>query len=103
MKITIKGKEVELKYTIRSLILFENIMNKPFNPEGTMDVIVFYLCILLASDKTLQLTLDELIDAIDNDNQLLVDFSTWLTNEMTKQNMMTQDTHVEVNEDSKKK
>lgn len=103
MKINIKDKEIELKYTIRSLVLFENIMGKPFNPEGTLDVIVFYLCVLLASDKTLQLTLDELIEAIDNDNKLLVDFSDWLTNEISKQNMMSQDTHVEVTEESKKK
>lgn len=103
MTINIKGKDIELKYTIRSLVLYENIMGKSFQPETTMDVIVFFLCVLLASDKTLQLTLDELIDAIDNDNMLMSKFSEWLTNEITKQNIMSQDTHIEVNDDSKKK
>jgi hypothetical protein len=103
MKITIKDKEVELKYTIRSLVLFENIKNESFNLQTTMDVIVYFLCVLLASDKTLQLTLDELIDLIDDDPKLLEDFSTWLTNEMNKQNVMSQDTHIEVKEGSKKK
>lgn len=101
MKIKIKDKEIELKYKIRAIILYENIMNKSFNPQTSLDVMVFFLCVLLASDKTLQLTLDELIDTVDDNPQILVDFSDWLSNEMTKQNMMSQDIHVE-QDDSKK-
>lgn len=103
MKITIKGHEVELKQTMRSLIYFENIMNKPFNPQNTttMDLTVLFLCTLLASDKTLHLTYDELIDAIDENPQMFVDYTTWFIEEMEKQAMLSQDTHVEVDESKK--
>lgn len=103
MKINIKGKEIELKYSMRSLIYFENIMNKAFDPQNvtTMDLTVLFLATLLASDKTLQLTFDELIDAIDETPQIFVDYTTWFVEEIAKQNMLSQDTHVEVNESKK--
>jgi len=79
MKIKIKEKEVELKYSIRSLMLFENIMNKTFSIENTQDSIVFFYCVLIASDKTLKLTFDEFIDAIDEDPSIVTDFAEWLS------------------------
>lgn len=79
MKINIKGKEIVLKYSIRSLILFENIMNKTFSIENTQDSIVFFYCVLLASDKTMKITFDEFIDAIDEDPSIVTDFAEWLS------------------------
>lgn len=103
MKITIKDHEVELKQTMRSLIYYENIMNKPFNPQeaSTMNLTVLFLCTLLASDKTLQLSYNELIDAIDDNPQMFVDYTTWFIDELQKQSMLSQDTHVEVDESKK--
>jgi len=103
MKMHIKDREVELRYTMRALIMYENIMDKPFAPKTTMDIVVFMLCVLLASDKQLQLTLDELLDIIDEDTNIFVEFANWLTDEVTKQNMATQDTHIEVEQGKKKK
>lgn len=103
MKIKIKDKEIELKQSMRSLIYFENIMDKPFNPQNTttMDLTVLFLCTLLASDKALQLTYNELIDAIDENPQMFVDYTSWFIEEMQKQSMLSQDTHVEVDESKK--
>lgn len=101
MKINIKGKDVELRYSMRSLIMFENITSKTFNPQTTLDVMIYFLCVLLASDKTLQLTLDELIDIVDEDPKKLEAFSNWLTGEINKQNLLSQDTHVEVDDEKK--
>lgn len=103
MKIKIKDHEVELKQSMRSLIYFENIMDKPFNPQNTttMDLTVLFLCTLLASDKTLQLTYNELIDAIDENPQMFVDYTSWFIEELQKQSMLSQDTHIEVDESKK--
>lgn len=79
MKIKIKDKEVELKYSIRSLMLFENIMNKTFSIENTQDSIVFFYCVLIASDKTLKMTFDEFIDAIDEEPEIINAFAEWLS------------------------
>lgn len=103
MKINIKDHEVELKQTMRSLIYFENIMDKQFNPQNTttLDLTVLFLCTLLASDKTLQLSYNELIDAIDDNPQIFVDYTTWFIEEMQKQALLSQDSHVDVNESKK--
>lgn len=103
MILKIKERDIELRYTMRSLILYENIMNKSFNPQTTLEVMVFFLCVLLGSDKQLHLTLDELIDIVDADNQVLIDFTTWLTEEMTKQSYLTNGDEVKVDEGKKKK
>lgn len=103
MKINIKDHEVELKQTMRSLIYFENIMDKQFNPQNTttLDLTVLFLCTLLASDKTLQLSYNELIDAIDDNPQIFVDYTTWFIEEMQKQALLSQDSHVDVDESKK--
>lgn len=108
MIIEIKDKYVELRYTMRALLLFENVMDKSLmtcmNNEDvkTIDVIVFFWCVILASGKKVQLTLEELIDMIDENPLLLSEFSDWLRAETIKQNMLTQNEHVEVNSDKKK-
>lgn len=86
MKLQIKDKEVELRYTIRSLIMFENIMNKSFNLEDTQDTVVFFYCIILASDKTVDLTFDEYLDMLDENPNIMTDFADWLmkTNNINK-------------------
>lgn len=103
MKINIKGKEVELRYTFRSLILFENIANKTFDPTDLKmtDIILYMLCTILASDKTVELKFDELVDMIDEDPKIMEEFSNWLIAEYKKQMFMAQDTEVEVDEEKK--
>lgn len=102
MKLTIKDKEVELKYSFRSLLMWENITNKEFELKTKTDVLLYMLCVILSSDKTMHLTFDELLDMIDENPQLMVDFSEWFVTEMKKQAFLAQDVDVE-KEESKKK
>lgn len=101
MKINIKGKDVELKYSFRALMMYENIKNESFSPKTLTDVIIFMLCVIMSSCKNMQLTFDELIDIIDDKPELLEQFSIWLTAEVTKQNMLAQDSEVTVDEEKK--
>ena len=84
MIINVKGKDVTLKYSFKSMMMFENITNKSFAPSTLTDVMIFMLCVILASDKTVQLTFEELIDMVDENPSLVEDFSNWLTGEQTK-------------------
>ena len=68
--IFIKGKEYNLKYTIRSLFLFEQITKKTFKIETLLDNYIFFYCILLANNKDNMLEWDEYIDALDDDPML---------------------------------
>lgn len=65
-KITINGKEYKIKYTIRSLFIFEQITKKPFEMNTLLDNYVFFYSIILANNEDV-LEWNEFIDALDND------------------------------------
>lgn len=82
MKITIKDKEIELKQTLRALIMYENLSEKAFEPKTFQDILVFLYCIVLTSSKNYSLiTFDEFIDYIDENHQVLADMTKWLNDE----------------------
>ena len=89
MILKIKDKEVTLKYSMRSLMLYENIQNKSFAPSSTTDVLVFMYCVIMGSDKNLSLTFDEFLDFVDEDQSVVIRFSEWLTEEINKQNTLS--------------
>jgi len=79
MKIKIKDRDVELKQTLRSAIMYENIQGKsPENIDGITDMVVYIYCVVIGSDKTLDITLDEFIDYIDVHPEVINDFSLWI-------------------------
>ena len=91
MIVKIKDREVELKYSLRSVMLYENIQKKSFAPETTTDVLVFMFCVIVGSDKDLQLDFNEFLDMIDDNPNLVVEFSNWLVAETTKNNQLSPD------------
>lgn len=88
MKIKVNDKEIELRYGFRSLIIYENIQNKTFSPESMTDILVFFYSVILGSSKDVQLSFDDFIDMIDEDPDLLIQFSNWLTLEMNKDSLL---------------
>lgn len=99
MTIKIKDREVTLKYSFRALMLYENIQKKSFNPETTTDVLVFMFCVIMGSDKDIDLDFNEFLDMVDENPNLVIMFSNWLTTEINKQNTLSP----EEEEDEKKK
>ena len=78
MKIKIKDKEIELKYSIRSMIMYENITNKSFGTQTLTDVITYMYCVVVSSAKDYSITFDEFIDYIDDNASVLGEFSNWI-------------------------
>lgn len=79
MKLTIKGKEYNVSYTIRSMFLFEKITKKTFSLESIMDWYVLYYCIIIASNKESTLTFDDFIDACDEDTSIATKMQEYLS------------------------
>lgn len=79
MKITIGDKEISLKNSFRSMIMYENIMDSTFNPKGVTEVLVFFYCVILSSAKGIELTYDEFLDWLDDNPSEINNFSSWLT------------------------
>jgi len=99
MIVKIKDKDIELKFSFRALMIYENITKKSFNPESTSDILIFMFCVLISSDKDLNLDFGEFLDYVDNNPYLIVEFSEWFTGQMNNANTISPDE----DEDDKKK
>ena len=69
-QIEINGKTYNLKYTIRSLFIFEQITGKSFKIETLLDNYLFYYCMILANNPDNPLDWDEYLESMDADPQL---------------------------------
>lgn len=78
MKVTINDKEIELKYTLRSMLMYENITDKTFNPSTMSDVITFMYCIVVASSKDYTIKFDDFIDWLDDNPNIINEFGEWI-------------------------
>ena len=85
MTINIQDKEVTLKYTFRSLLIYESIQHKSFNPESLTDLMVYIYSTILASDKSLDLDFDYFLEWMDENPSTLTEFSEWLQKQVNKQ------------------
>lgn len=85
MKVNINNKEVELKYSFRSMIIYEKITNESFSPKGLTEIINYFYSTIMASDKTLELGYEEFIDYLDENPEKLTEFNEWLVG-MTERN-----------------
>lgn len=90
MTITIRQKQVELRYSMRSLFSYENITGQSFNPKGLRDFAMFFYCVLVSSNKDLDITFDDFIDEVlDPQPELMGEFAEWLGKTMQKNNFLS--------------
>lgn len=101
MKILVKEKEIELKNTFRSMIIFEKVAGKTFNPEGITDILLYFYSVIMASDKDCDLEFEEFINMVDENPKLLTDFSEWLNKSFRISNYINGEVEKE-NENPKK-
>ena len=73
----IKGKEVKLKYSLRSLFAFEQMTNKAFEVKTLLDEYVFLYCMII-SNNDIQLTFSEFIDEAENHPEYMTEFQDFL-------------------------
>ena len=92
MKVTIKEQEVELRYSMRALFMYENITGQSFNPKTLQDFCTIFYCVLCSSNKDLDLTFDEFVDYLDEDPSKMSDFAEWLNSVMQKHNFLSNST-----------
>ena len=74
MEIVIKNKTIDLKYSFRALMIYENITQKNFNPKGLSDVVVFFYSIVVATSKDTTLSFDDFLDWLDANPTAIVTF-----------------------------
>ena len=98
MEITIKEQTYKVKYSIRSLFIFEQIKGKTFTLESLLDQYIFFYSMILANNPECTLTFDQFIDECDEDFTLVTNLQKYITEVFAKQAQL-----VKSEEDSKKK
>ena len=88
MNITIKDKEYKVKYTIRSMFIFEKMANKIFKIESLLDWYIFYYSMILANNPDCELLFDDFIDECDSNPTLIVNMQEYLNKEMEINNQL---------------
>ena len=90
MKVRIKEQEITLKYSLRSLFLYERKTGESFSPRNIEQFCLYFYCVLVSSNKDLDLTFDEFIDEVlDPQPELMSEFAEWLGNTMTKNSFLS--------------
>lgn len=69
-KVRIAGSEYEVKYSIRSLLVFERLTGKPFEVRTLTDTYLFFYSMLLANSPECGITFEGFVDACEADRSL---------------------------------
>lgn len=78
MTIDLFNKKIELKYSLRSLMMYENIQGNSNLPTTITDTLTFLYCIVISSTKDYSITFDQFIDEIDNKPEVVNEMVEWL-------------------------
>lgn len=97
MKVEIKNREIELKYSFRAYMIFEQITDHSFTGGNLSDFITLFYSVLMASDRELTTDFDDFVDWLDENPDKLNEFTEWLTMNLKKQ------TDLSGNKDEKEK
>lgn len=91
MNININDREIELRYTFRAHILYENITGETFTPGGLSSIINFFYATIMATDRDSTLDYEEFLDWLDENAEKLKEFATWLTKNIQKDEVLMED------------
>lgn len=102
-EIEINGKNYKLKYTIRSLFIWEQITGKSFKIENMLDNYLFFYSIILANNPDEILEWDDYINAMDDDPMLFKRMSDIIEEQQKKDNLFTAEEKGKKGKGTKKK
>lgn len=88
-EIEINGKNYKLKYTIRSLFIWEQITGKSFKIDNMLDNYLFFYSMILANNPDNILSWDDYINAMDEDPMLFKRMSDIIEEQQKKDNLFT--------------
>lgn len=83
---TFNNKEIELKYSIRAMMMYENITDNSFNPKTLTDILTFFYCVVVTSMKDYSYSFDNFLDDIDSEPSKLEELTEWMNSNISSQN-----------------
>lgn len=106
MKVDINNREIELRYSFRAYMIFEQITEHSFMGNNLSDFITFFYSVLMASDRELAIDFDNFIEWLDDNPDKLNEFTEWMIANTKKQSELSSKKEVKDEKkesDSKKK
>lgn len=91
MKVQIKDQEITLKFTFRSMMMFENVTGNSLDPKTLTDIITYFYCVVLSSERNVDLSFEDFIDWVDDNPNCIKEFTQWLTTNVTNNNKLKKD------------
>lgn len=100
MTINYNNKDIELKFSFRADMLFENINGRSFLGQTITDWMTYFFCTVLAITRDDDMQFDDFVDWLSDRQYLLTDFVKWYTDVQTTAQKLQRDVK---SDDSKKK
>ena len=86
MTFTINGKDVELRQTMRAMLIYENIKGSSFDGSTLDNVLTFFYCCILACTKDFTITFEDFMDVLDDEPQKFSEFTNWIIEQTAVEN-----------------
>ena len=102
-KVTIKGTEYNLKYSIRALFLFEQATGKRFEITTLTDEYLFLYCLLTTSNKDKVIKIEDLWEEIDDNPEIMKVYNELMYEQLNKSKLTGNTENQEGDSDVKKK
>lgn len=87
--IEINGKSYEFKYSLRSMFVFEEVADKPFEVKTLLDTYIFLYACIVANPDNPSLEFSELIDYADKYPEIMDEFNKFIDDEMKKRSTLS--------------
>lgn len=90
MTLKYKGKEYEIKYSIRAMLMYENVkQEKEFN--SLTDVVTLFYCFFVCCTKDYSLSFDEFLEWVDDNPDSIILFDEWAQKVTLNNNKLKKD------------
>lgn len=87
--ITINDKSYEFKYSLRSMFVFEEIADKPFEVKTLLDSYIFAYSCLVSNQDNPSLEFDAFIDWCDKYPEVMDEFNKFMADEMKRRGSLS--------------
>lgn len=77
--IKIKGTEHAVGGQLRAMLIWEAVMDKPFELRLQGDILFYYYCLLAAGDPDFSMGFDEFVAAMEEDVSIVAQFAAAMT------------------------
>lgn len=85
MKLIVQDKEINIKYSFKGFMAYEQITGESFKPQGLSEIITLFYSMVMTSNNNLTITFDEFIDWLDENPEKLSEFSIFLAENVKRQ------------------